>query len=244
MKIAGRLRTFKLARCLRFQLSILKRLFKPSLGKLNDEITREGIDLVIDAGANVGQFATDLRSAGYQGLIISFEPASAPFSTLHKRAKRDPLWQVFNLGLGNLNGEAILHIASNSGLSSSILPPYMHSEFFPEIKFNEEEKIQISTLSSFIKSQELQSKRILLKIDAQGYEGLIIDGALEIFDSVFYTYLELSMVQLYKGESTALEILNKLSELGHEISDVNRGIESKLGKLLQIDVLTRKIDYK
>ena len=120
----------------------------------------------------------------------------------------------------------------------------MHTKFFPEIEFNEVERIHICTLTDFINSQELENRRILLKIDAQGYEGLIIDGALDIFDSVICTFIELSIVQLYDGETTALSILNKLSGLGHEIVDISRGIESKFGNLLQIDVLTIKTSRK
>jgi hypothetical protein len=83
-------------------------------------------------------------------------------------------------------------------------------------------------------------RKILLKIDTQGYESLIIQGAIDIFDAVIATYLELSLVELYGGEDSALAILNTLSNLGHEISDIQRGVESRDGKLLQIDVLTLK----
>jgi FkbM family methyltransferase len=239
-KLAARYRTSRIARILKFKVSVLRDFSRPALAKLSDNILTGEIDLVIDVGANVGQFGIDLRNAGYRGEIFSFEPATSPFRELQKKSEKDSLWTVFNLGLGNRNEEAVLNVATNSGLSSSILQPRLHTEFFPSIKFEEKEKIQVSSLSTIIKDKNLSNRRILLKIDAQGYESYIIEGAIEIFDSVVLTYIELSLVELYREEVGALAILNTLSDLGHRIIDIRRGIESKNGILLQIDVLTRK----
>lgn len=239
-KLNRAFRSSRIARILKFKLSVLKQLSKPKLIQITNVITDAQIDLVLDVGANVGQFGTDLRNAGYHGEILSFEPASAPFKQLLKNSHKDRLWTVFNLGFGEHMKEVNLHIANNSGLSSSILQPDLHSLYFPLIKFDITEKIQISTISNFIQERHLQNRRILLKIDTQGYENLILQGATEVFDSVFSTYIELSLVELYDGEASALSILNQLNTLGHEIFDIARGLESKSGRLLQIDVLTKK----
>jgi SAM-dependent methyltransferase len=44
------------------------------------------VDLVLDVGANVGQFGTDLRRYGYKGEILSFEPLPAMFVILTDKA--------------------------------------------------------------------------------------------------------------------------------------------------------------
>jgi len=51
-----------------------------------------GIDLVLDVGANVGQYGKELRCIGYKGQIASFEPLSAAYAELAKVSQADGLW--------------------------------------------------------------------------------------------------------------------------------------------------------
>ena len=60
---------------------------------------RKAVDLVIDVGANVGQFGCAIRRK-YAGELISFEPSSGPFEKLREAAASDPLWHVQNMALG------------------------------------------------------------------------------------------------------------------------------------------------
>ena len=80
------------------------------------------IDLIMDVGANVGQFALALRSVGYTGNIVSFEPLTSAYAELCKVASQDKKWQVYKrCAVGHFDGEIQINIAGNS-VSSSILP--------------------------------------------------------------------------------------------------------------------------
>ena len=79
-----------------------------------------GVDLVLDVGANTGQFAAKLRSAGFAGEIVSFEPLAAEHRQLVSAASRDPKWHVHERGaVGNRDGEITINVAGNS-VSSSV----------------------------------------------------------------------------------------------------------------------------
>ena len=52
------------------------------------------INVIFDIGANVGQFAREIRQHGYKGKIISFEPLTSARKKLLSFASRDPDWQV------------------------------------------------------------------------------------------------------------------------------------------------------
>ena len=58
-------------------------------------LEHHGIDLVLDVGANTGQFGTFLRELGYRGTIASFEPIPSAHDQLVQRSKNDPDWIVF-----------------------------------------------------------------------------------------------------------------------------------------------------
>jgi FkbM family methyltransferase len=80
------------------------------------------IDLVLDVGANAGQFALGIRRGGYAGKIVSFEPLSSAHRKLTKAKGRDAFWDVYRrCAVGDKNGEIDINIAGNSA-SSSILP--------------------------------------------------------------------------------------------------------------------------
>src|SRR5688500_3901893 len=58
------------------------------------------IDLLFDVGANVGQYATEMRDLGYTGWIVSYEPLSSAFRELEPLAARDGKWKTIRAGLG------------------------------------------------------------------------------------------------------------------------------------------------
>src|SRR5258705_7865509 len=73
-----------------------------------------GINLVFDVGANIGQYGSELRSHGYAGRIISFEPLTSALGQLRDSAKDDSAWQIVPLALGDRNTRARINIAGNS----------------------------------------------------------------------------------------------------------------------------------
>jgi FkbM family methyltransferase len=78
-----------------------------------------GINLVIDVGANEGQYATRLRSlGGYRGRILSLEPGRAAFARLDEAARDDELWECRRLALMQSDGAMTLKVAAGDDLSS------------------------------------------------------------------------------------------------------------------------------
>lgn len=81
-----------------------------------------GVDLVLDVGANVGQFARSLIDVGWTGRIVSFEPMSEPYAALQRASARHPQWEIAErCCIGDHNGEIELH-ASEDSVASSVLP--------------------------------------------------------------------------------------------------------------------------
>ena len=198
------------------------------------------INQVLDVGANSGQFAVDLRRVGFRGEIYSLEPGQDAFQNLQDRSKRDSQWKVFNFALGSREERLDLNISQNSGLSSSFLNmTNLHLENFPDSKFIAQESVNVTTLELLTAKLNLSPQNLLLKMDVQGFESEVLKGAGSLLSVIPACYLEVSLSFLYEGEYGLVQILNFLANNGHEVVDLYRGVTSKTGELLQIDILTR-----
>jgi FkbM family methyltransferase len=200
---------------------------------------------VLDIGANVGQFGIDMRRHGYKGQIISFEPVKKSFKILSNTISKHDAWNAINLGLGATESEQYINISGNAGLSSSLLTMgKVHTDNFPESETISTQKVSLSTLDNQLEVLDIDPEKILLKLDVQGYESEVLKGATKSLSKIPLCYLEVSIVPLYEGEITLLPILNLLSESGHEVIDIFRGLKAKNGQLLQLDILTRQVSSK
>ena len=208
--------------------------------RLVQECNENSILAVIDVGANVGQFGIDIRRYGFQGQILSFEPVKETFEVLTETIEKYQPWKAIRLGLGAAESEKIINVSGNAGLSSSLLEMgSVHLENFPDSVTVSNQKVTISTLDNQLEALGLDPRTIMLKLDVQGYEAEVLRGAEKSLAKIPLCYLEVSLVPLYKGETTFLPILNLLAEAGHDVIDVFRSLKANDGKLLQIDILTK-----
>jgi len=195
---------------------------------------------VVDVGANTGQFGIDIRRYGFSGQIISFEPISDAYENLSKTIKKHQPWKAIQIGLGSFESQQTINISGNAGLSSSLLAMKpIHLINFPESKTVSTQKVSISTVDKQLDFLAIDPKKVMLKLDVQGYESEVLKGASRSLAEIPLCYLEISIIALYEGEITFLPILNMLYDSGHEVIDVFRGIKAKNGQLLQLDIITK-----
>src|SRR5439155_27146309 len=125
-----------------------------------------GVPLVVDVGANRGQYATDLRQHGYRGKIVSFEPLEEAFAQLAAAAARDVDWTCHRMALGVAAGEAQINVASNLESSSLLEMEVGHRAGAPEVSMVSVETVPVSRLDDVLDDD----RPCLLKLDVQGYE--------------------------------------------------------------------------
>jgi FkbM family methyltransferase len=194
------------------------------------------IDLVLDVGANVGQYAATLRECGYRGRIVSFEPLTSAFSQLEAIAKADPLWDVENIGLGDLDGRATINIAGNSQSSSLLDMLPAHVKAAPVSAYVGKEEITVCRLDSVFGKYHRPGDRTFLKLDAQGYERNILEGASLSMTNILGLQLEMSIEPLYSTEMPYLEMLEHLAGMGFTLASIEPGFGDPVtGRMLQMD---------
>ena len=185
------------------------------LARLMAALRTFDIDLVIDIGANNGQFAKELRAGGYSGRIVSFEPLTTAHRRLLQASKNDSAWQVHSrCALGDHLGEIELNISGNS-VSSSILPMLTaHSNAAPASTYLGSETAPLTTVDNAVLPYFEGAKAPFLKIDTQGYEWYVLDGALATLPKVRGIQVELSLVPLYEGQRLWRECIERLEAAG------------------------------
>jgi FkbM family methyltransferase len=174
-------------------------------------LSSNGIDVVFDVGANEGQFAGGLRRNGYKGKIVSFEPVRQSYEKLVAHAEGDRAWQTVNSALGSFDGNAVINVSASTASSSmlDILP--RHLESAPGSEYVRQEEISVRKLDSIIDTYLAKEERLYLKVDTQGFEKHVIDGAENSLERIRGIQLEMSLVPLYEGETLIGEMIGLLS---------------------------------
>jgi FkbM family methyltransferase len=224
-----------------FQLS---RLPEPDsvLATLNQRRRRfldaNHITLVLDVGANCGQFGAKLREQGYEGRIVSFEPLAGPFVDLERRIQDDSLWTAKRLALGESEGDSTINVSANTW-SSSLLPiADRHVQAAPDSVYVAQEAVKIVRLDSVAPSIVGAADSIFLKLDVQGYEREVLRGARETLGQVVFAELELSLCTLYEGQASYHEVMEFLDDLGYDpVAIDNEFVEPGTGRVLQVNAI-------
>lgn len=232
----------------------MKRIIKNIARKIGVEITRylpstseasqlnkllliAKIDIVFDIGANRGQFAKIIRRAGYKGKIISFEPISAARNKLIDFVKNDSNWVIHDrCAIGDFDGDIVINISRNS-VSSSILPMKdLHSDAAENSIYISREQTPIFKLDSLAERYLNSDSNLFLKIDTQGYEWQVFDGAYQTLKRTRGIICELSLVDLYEGQRLWREIIDRLEAQGFMLWAIQKGFtDPRTGQTLQID---------
>lgn len=185
------------------------------LARLMAALSHFNIDLVFDVGANEGQFANELRAGGYSERIVSFEPLSAAYRRLVQTSSDDTAWHVHpRCALGSATGEIELNISGNSVSSSILAMLPTHSKAAPESAYLGRETAPLTTLDQVAPPYLAGANAPFLKIDTQGYEWQVLDGAHATLPMVRGILMELSLVPLYEGQQLWRESIERLEAEG------------------------------
>jgi FkbM family methyltransferase len=196
-----------------------------------------GIDTVIDVGANEGQYGRLLRERGYKRTIVSFEPLRDEHERLLAAAEGDRQWFVApRMALGDETKEIEINVAGNSW-SSSILPmDERHELAAPQSRYVGVQRVPMRRLDDVQHPAIEAGQSILLKIDTQGFEMPVLQGAPHLLQTISGLQLELSLTQLYEGQVLYLDMIHWLRDRGFDLWNVIPGfVEPASGRLLQLD---------
>ena len=195
------------------------------------------IDVVLDVGSNTGQFARSIRAAGYRNKIVCFEPLPDAHRKLRNRLVGDENVIVHpRTALGSERGSIPINVSSNSFSSSilNLLPT--HIEAAPDSEYINTVEANIDCLDNVFSDYVKPGDRAFLKIDTQGYEWNVLDGAKASLDNIDGLLLEMSLGPLYEGQRLWKDILHRLEAEGFVLWQIIPGFsDPESGRSLQFD---------
>lgn len=196
-----------------------------------------GIDLVLDVGANAGQFGEELLGAGYRGELHSFEPLKDAFVALSAAAAGSNRWSARHCALGAERGTQVIHVAGNSVSSSLLNMLPSHESLAPDSKYIRDQEILVETLDEILPDIAPSNRSIWLKIDTQGFEHKVIAGARESLGRIDTVQMEISLTPLYEGALSVTEMIALMCDQGYSIVDVESEFcDQTTGRVLQVNV--------
>ncbi|OYY31862.1 MULTISPECIES: FkbM family methyltransferase [unclassified Polaromonas] len=225
---------------------IIKKLFNQlgfELSRLtpiqNHQTIQHKIDVILDVGANTGQYALLTRKEGFNGRIVSFEPLPEAHKNLALNACKDSRWIIHpRCAIGSSSGSAEINISQNS-FSSSILPMLdTHSDAAPESIYIGKVKTPIINVDSIYGKYCKPSDNVFLKIDTQGFEWEVLKGCHHTLKSIKAVQLELSIIPLYEGQKLYPFFFDFFESNGFDLWTIIPGFRNqKTGQLLQFDAV-------
>lgn len=199
-------------------------------------ISHLGATLVLDVGAHLGDWSYQLRRAGYEGRIVSFEPLAAGYARLEAAAASDPNWVCRRIAVGDRDGTVEMNVSENPQSSSLLSISERHRRSAPESAYVSRERVPMTRLDTIWDELATSSDRVFIKLDVQGFELHALRGAEASLASVVGMHVELSLVPLYEDGPLYLEVVENLRDRGFRLAGVDPVLEdAETGELLQMD---------
>lgn len=153
----------------RFELYIFPNGVRHRLLKIfekysDGEIRVKSGDVVIDVGANIGEFTVSVSHLASS--IIAIDPDPNVQSSLKRNTEEISNASIYQVALSNSNGEADFFINTRDA-DSSLVMPQAYSEMI---------KVRVCSLDKLVEEAGIE-KVDFLKVEAEGWEPEILSGA-------------------------------------------------------------------
>ena len=194
--------------------------------KLRRILEMRDVTCVLDVGANIG-------------IIVSFEPVPRAVSDLRRQAALYSNWLVEPIALSDKNGNAQLNITKGDEFSS-FLEPDAASDFVPHLNtVVAKQTVPVMRLEDWaIKNAAcLPLDRIYLKLDTQGFDLSVMEGAGSFVANIAAMQSEIPFRKLYTGVPDAAEFLARFRAHGFEPAEMFPTNHDEKGRAVEFDCL-------
>ena len=197
-------------------------------------LERLKIDVVLDVGANKGWYGEQLRSIGFEGVIISFEPIPEDCKIIEAKSARDDKGIVINKAVGDVRETKKLNIIEHGEqtvMSSLLKSVDIESSKDIDVEIMRLDELDLASVSG------LKAPRCFLKTDTQGFDMHVWRGTSNMREQIQGLQMEISVLPLYVDEPHFTDAVNTLEKDGMKIVSMNLVGRNRKGYVVQFDCL-------
>jgi FkbM family methyltransferase len=180
------------------------------------------IDCVLDIGAHRGDFGAWLRTIGYAGLIISFEPVSENYEILRERTERDKRWHAHRIALGARAGIAEMQIFEGNTFHSFLeSSAFGRDRFADRMELTRRESVRVERLDTMLPEllRDVAEPHVFMKVDTQGFDLEVIRGLGAEIRHVSAIQMEIAVKPIYECATNGfVDAWTELDQLGFQVS--------------------------
>lgn len=193
-------------------------------------------NMLVDIGANKGQFSLAFRGLFGPKKVIAFEPLQNPGEKFGKIFMNDPNVELIPFAIGEETGKQTMHISNRMDSSSLLSISPLQDQIFPGTGEVDTKEVNVAPLSSMINPDQIEP-RTLMKIDVQGAEYEVLKSSSSLLEYIQWVYIECSFQELYLNQYFFHTIVGYMTAMKYHIQDIRNIVRDTEGKIVQCDVL-------
>jgi FkbM family methyltransferase len=174
---------------------------------------------LVDVGANEGEFIDSVSALRPPAAIFAFEPLPELKAVLEQAVAHHGQGRVITAAAGDQVGSLVLNRAHNTKLSSVLEPqPAMDEHYREAISITDRIEVPATTLDAEIPTDVVVG---LLKIDVQGFEPRVLDGARQTLSNTAVVMLEINYSKHYSSSGNFEDVHDRLCSAGFRLNAVS-----------------------
>jgi len=175
--------------------------------------------LVLDVGANEGNFSAAIKALSPASAVVAVEPGPAPRAALEARLGGTAGVTVVGAAVGATPGTATLHVTAHSHNASLQRPREEMVSLYGDQGWSvvEEIEVPVTTLDELSAGRDVAA----LKLDVQGGELDVLAGGAETLQRTAAVLIEVTFVSHYEGDATFGALHEALVGEGFALSGIS-----------------------
>lgn len=195
------------------------------------------VGVVVDVGANVGDWTAGVLDITDPQRVLVFEPSPDVFPVVQERFADRPQVTVVQAAVGDADGTTVFHVTRHSH-NASVLRPRANAQALIDHGGEVDREVRVDMVRLDTALADVPSVDVL-KVDVQGFERSVLAGGPKTLEKTSWVLIEANFVNLYDGDLLLPELHGLMLDAGFSLAGLAPPYVRR-GRALFSDALYRR----